>query len=520
MKKTLLTLSLLALSAGISNVLAQSTLDYVYDVSKDVSSGSARFKSMGGVNTALGGDISSISGNPAGLGFYGQSDISVSLNYLNNNNKANYFGTNTDHNHGKFGLENVGIVLHIPTANGGYGWQNFNMGISYDRSNNFANQIVYSGVNNANTIVQYLSDQMFEFPDFSSDFAKSNLVESFSNPADGFFPIVLEADPKSQQIDVLTKGYKAKTTLSFGGNYNNKFYLGGSLGLVSFKYDRTYSVFESGWTKTADEIRPDANPNSGFLNPSNPKHQYTDINYELTDYEDNKLRGTGVNVALGMIFKPAWDWNIGINIVSPTWTTVNEEKNLETVANYYKDENASNTFLPTYNSTPSLASYDYGVISPLKASVGLTKFFGRGLVSADLEFADYSSIKYRETSAAVVDFTEENEINASIKKEYKSAVNFRVGGELLFTDRLSGRAGFSYYSSPIKGIDSGDHMTSVGLGYIINQNLYVDLAAIQYKKETYHSSPYSLAGLWNSPAPTAEVKNSKTNVVLTLGAKF
>src|SRR5690606_39043974 len=151
MKKTLLTLSLLALSAGISNVFAQTTLDYVYDVSKEVSSGSARFKSMGGVNTALGGDISSISGNPAGLGLYGQSDMYISVTYLIDHNTAYYFGTSTSHKQGKFGVENLGIGMHRPAANGGYGWQNFNMGISYDRSNNFANQIVYPGVSDANT---------------------------------------------------------------------------------------------------------------------------------------------------------------------------------------------------------------------------------------------------------------------------------------------------------------------------------------------------------------------------------
>src|ERR1044071_4135927 len=48
--------------------------------------GTARFQAMGGVNTALGADLSSISGNPAGLGFYRKSDWSFtpSLNFTNN----------------------------------------------------------------------------------------------------------------------------------------------------------------------------------------------------------------------------------------------------------------------------------------------------------------------------------------------------------------------------------------------------------------------------------------------------
>jgi hypothetical protein len=40
--------------------------------------GSARFQGMAGVNTALGADVSSIAGNPAGLGFFRKSEWSIS----------------------------------------------------------------------------------------------------------------------------------------------------------------------------------------------------------------------------------------------------------------------------------------------------------------------------------------------------------------------------------------------------------------------------------------------------------
>jgi hypothetical protein len=41
-------------------------------------SGTARFVGLGNANTSLGGDISNISGNPAGLGFYNRSAWSIS----------------------------------------------------------------------------------------------------------------------------------------------------------------------------------------------------------------------------------------------------------------------------------------------------------------------------------------------------------------------------------------------------------------------------------------------------------
>src|SRR5690606_39668899 len=127
---------------------AQTTLDNALSISRDLNNGTARFKAMGGANTSLGGDISSISGNPAGLGFYGQSDFSISVNYLNNANKASYFGQNTNLNKGQFGLENLGIVFYSPTHNNPYyGLQNFNVGISIEKKNNYFDHLNYAGKN-------------------------------------------------------------------------------------------------------------------------------------------------------------------------------------------------------------------------------------------------------------------------------------------------------------------------------------------------------------------------------------
>ena len=112
MKSKLLVLSCLALSFGYQQTKAQTLTDNAFTISRDLNSGTARFKAMGGVNTALGGDISSISGNPAGLGFYGQSDVSVTVGYFNSQNKAEYFGNSTTMNNGKFGIENAVVVIH------------------------------------------------------------------------------------------------------------------------------------------------------------------------------------------------------------------------------------------------------------------------------------------------------------------------------------------------------------------------------------------------------------------------
>ena len=520
MKRITLPITFFTIFVTASSLQAQTTLDNAFLISRDLNTGTARFKAMGGVNTSLGGDITSISGNPAGLGFYNQSDFSISVNYLNNANKSNYFGQQTNLNKGQFGLENLGIVFYTPTNNHpDYGWQNFNVGISLDKKNNYFDHLSYAGINADNSLVHNLTDVMFEDTPFANDFKSSYLVENFKGSANDFFPTVLEADPKNQQLDLINKGSKYNTHISFGGNYSNKFYIGASFGFVSYDYQSSNRLTEIGWTKTAAEIKPD-NDESSFTKPGSKANGYTDINYELNDYIDKKVKGTGINLGLGMIYKPTWDWNIGVNITTPTWTTVQGESWLETVADYYKDDQSTTKLHPSYNSQIGGGTYDYAIISPWKTAVGLTKFFNRGLLSADVEYINYASIKYKETSSNP-DLGFENLMQDQIADTYKGTFNVRIGAEVLFTERLTARAGFNYLGSAYKDDDSFDHVSSLGLGYIISKSIYVDLAAMQYKKLNYQHTTYPInQDRWNSPEPYADIKNSRTNIVLTVGTKF
>src|SRR5690606_5346742 len=133
--------------------------------SQETNGGTARFKGLGNAKTALGGDISSITGNPAGLGFFGLSNTSVKLNYNNAANKGSYFGNSISKNKGKFGIDHAGVVFHFPKNEGYHGWQNFNVGISYENTNQFSNNVRYEGLNPNNTIVSAYTDDIANFGD-------------------------------------------------------------------------------------------------------------------------------------------------------------------------------------------------------------------------------------------------------------------------------------------------------------------------------------------------------------------
>lgn len=122
--------------------------------------GSARFQAMGGVNTALGADVSSVAGNPAGLGFFRKSEWSISPGLGFANTKADYLGTSTRDGKSNFNIANMGIVFASPKAGvTGGAWRGGSFGISFTRLNNFQNQFTYQGVNNQTSLTNYLVEQ-------------------------------------------------------------------------------------------------------------------------------------------------------------------------------------------------------------------------------------------------------------------------------------------------------------------------------------------------------------------------
>ncbi|RXM43383.1 transporter, partial [Flavobacterium sp. YO12] len=63
--------------------------------SQDNLTGTARFRAMSGAFGALGGDLSSISVNPAGSAIFINNQMGVTFSNQNIKNNSNYFGTQT-----------------------------------------------------------------------------------------------------------------------------------------------------------------------------------------------------------------------------------------------------------------------------------------------------------------------------------------------------------------------------------------------------------------------------------------
>ena len=75
------------------SVKAQDAADLpglVFDLTRINNGGSARVLGLGGAQTAIGGDISSASTNPAGLGFFNRSEFSFSTQFNGVNKSTNF----------------------------------------------------------------------------------------------------------------------------------------------------------------------------------------------------------------------------------------------------------------------------------------------------------------------------------------------------------------------------------------------------------------------------------------------
>lgn len=515
------------LTFSYQNSFGQYTQDILRFSTQD-QGGTARFKGIGNAQTSLGGDLSSIHGNPAGLGFYNQSDFSVSLDYLNNKNSADYFGQNTQMDLNRLGFNQIGIVFNIPAkkeigSDLRSGWLNYNIGIGYSKNSNYNSSVGYAGLNPNSTFAHFLADERDLNPNsLFGDFGWNSYLIDYSDYQPNntyYYPSVLEGN--NRQMNKLSeRGDHSVTNISLGSNISNKFYLGFSLGFTSFKYDYSQKFDEFGMTKSYDDILRE-NPNSDFLNSSNDAYQLLEADYEMSYNFKQKTTGNGFNGTLGFIYRPVPQVNIGFSATTPTWYAVQDESTSYFDTWYFDNAQATQAFYE-YNSDEYTDYLEYNMTTPYKISGGISAVFGAGLISADVDFIDYSSIKFSASDA--LGMTTKSDLDAAMKEQirstYTGAVNFRVGGEYRFTDQFLGRVGYANQGSPYKNEDIKTQVISAGLGYRIN-NIFID-AAYQNRKQDYNSSPYSVDNnFWGiDENPSATIKNQMHSVFLTVGFKF
>ncbi|MCH7415321.1 long-chain fatty acid transporter [Belliella sp. R4-6] len=458
------------------------------------STGSARIGAIGGAQMSLGGDISNVHGNAAGLGFFRRSEFSISPSFGTWNSESNFLGQFQDDRTPNFSIPNLGVVISRPKGELQPGsFRGGSFGISFNRTANFNSQFGYfSNLRSNNSLLDFYINQYTSFgepPVGATDGLVLDIELVQGNPASGYVkdPEYVFGNPFSNET-VITEGGINQTSFSYGANFNNKIFIGAGLGIssVNFFQNRIYE--------------------EEFLDPSN----VTSLIYSIED--NTRINGFGANINFGIIYKPIETVNLGFNFKSPTWYRLNKETDANIIGDFFTTTGQVEF---TERSDSDLFINTTTLSTPLTLSAGATFFVGKnGFISADVDYLDYSQNRISSR-----DFDTSFE-NSDIRNALGSTFNYRIGGEYRVNIwRL--RGGYGFYGNPLvdESFDRTTQQITGGVGVKL-KNMYVDFALINTQFNTLYNSYAIFNNSGQNVGPFTETKNNLTQGMLTLGFNF
>jgi len=446
----------------------------------------SRIKAIGNANIAVGGDLTSVGGNPAGLGFFTRSEVSLTPEFNMSKVNSSYLtGTNSDkRNDGNFNNASVVFYGKLNKYQGEdktKGWLSVNFGASFNRTNNFYQNTYYRGDNASSSIADFYSDlgnnalnNGYSLDGYLEGWARDQRLIYLNNDGN-YAPATTLGGTQSNTIT--TTGGQSEYNFSFGANYSNKLYIGAGFGITNIRYNST----------------------SNFMEENN---QYISENRDfVSNYvRDQVTRGNGYNGRLGLIYKPVEAVRIGATVTTPTWYNVDDSsfEGLSTTYSGGSKMSAGDTYPASYN-----------LRTPFKVAGGLAVFAGKyGFITGDVEFIDYSSTHI---SSNDYDVTQDNN---DIKRNYKSAVNARFGAEARLVSSFFLRGGYGIQGTPYKTNGTAIKTASGGIGYRF-ANYYIDATYTHVDNKSVQY-PYEIGDL----SPNANIRNKTSNLFLTVGLRF
>ena len=451
--KKILFLLITGLTASVSH--SQEVSDAVR-YAQDNLTGTARFRAMSGAFGAVGGDLSSISVNPAGSAIFLNNQTGITFSNQNIKNNSNYFGTQTSDKENSFILNQAGVVFVFNDHNPSNNWKKISIGANYENTNNFNNSVFSAGTNPTNSIDKYFlawangvklgdithmdyRDMTYQQQQafFGHDGYVINPVTTDDNNTQ-YVSNVPAGGKYYQENGYSTSGYNSKLSFNIATSYKDRLYFGANLNVHITDYRRTSTFYEA---------------NDNALQP-------TQTISDLTFNNDLYTYGNGFSFQLGAIAKVTDSFRLGLAYESNTWYELYDElsQSLYTTT----DVNGGST--KYYDVNPRVVNVyeSYTIQTPGKTTFSAAYVFGKsGLISVDYSIKDYSNSKFKPTSDPRF-----RGLNNDISNQLTTAGELRVGAEYKIK-QLSLRGGYRFEASPYKnGTTIGDlNSYSGGLGY-------------------------------------------------------
>ena len=412
--------------------------------------GTARYVGMGGAMTAIGGDPSAAMVNPAGLGLYRRSEISVSIDETIDNTQQ--VGCNDTYQRTRFAAPQISAIWAWGNSQKQRGLVYNNFMFSHNRLATFNRDIVVkgAGMGMVPTICNITNDEGGVSEEFLVNKPWDNvdigwlsilgyeayLIDPIEN--NKWKPAV---DFTDGSLSISETGTSDQYTLSWAGNISNQWYIGIGLNIPTINYTKHTS------------LREENKQNSSSAELKSMFH----------------VSGVGVSGSFGLIYRPIQALRIGASLQTPTILSLSRQSTgdmYSTIAGQKYEV-----------LTPESGVMDIDIASPLRTSVSVAGQMGKiGLIAVQYDYAH--------------------------SNEMEDIHTLRMGAEAQVTRGLFLNAGYVYESSFMKEdpkwllgyneirtdmdyrYTAATQYASAGIGY--RSDVVVAQLAYQYGWQTIH----------------------------------
>lgn len=537
----------------------------VYDAAKITNTdlnGTARFVGMGGAMGALGGDISTIGTNPAGIGIYRSNDAMVSFGFSAYGTESNYMGNKMNSDNKRASFDNAGFVLSTKIGNATT-LRYVNFGFNYKKAKSFYKNMSMAGNLGDYTQTDYMAAQAGGINNWTGNLYTDPEVGWLSAlgydgylitdliPHDGVSPIASNYVPYEVN-GVHVKNLDGKLMYITPGDYGGMF-LGGN---GDFRSEERGGIDQYDFNVSFNfNDRVYLGMTIGAYAVDYSKYTFYDEDYgngqgyNLQSW--NKIHGSGFDIKFGAIVRP-FEYSplrIGLSIHTPTFYNLDYKTNARLESDVLNDLDIPNESgvgsgvignydVDTYDILKGGMVRQFNLRTPWKYNVSLGYTIGNDwALGAEYEYQDYSSMKFKDAEGYSDTFQYENSTTPMLK----GVSTIRLGAEYKVIPQFALRAGYNYtsaifnndaykdlaYNSIQTDTDFANTKAlsnyTLGFGYR-GSMFYADLA---YKFSSYKEDFYPFINAYmdgnqlviGSPEAT-KVKNTRSQVLLTLGLRF
>lgn len=436
---------------------AQAPMDMARNGMRDIH-GTARAQGMSNAVGALGADPTAVSINPAGIGLYRSSEVSLGFNFGQVKTSTNWMDKEgADMSKWVGNLDHLSIIF--PIYNSLSSDLRLVMGASagslYDYDRDYEMRSVAPDYSLAEYIANKATatgapfgqlEQISSSPNF---LASMGYLGGFIETKPGYDNVYVPATyaavnpfaadkyaednityllPQTGKLNVSEKGSRKSYDFTLGGSWADRIYFGAALRSTSMSYSRS-SMYREDFSYT---YKPQYNePDQVY---------YTELGNSLT------VAGGTVGANLGIMAAIGDYGRIGLSYNTPSFGRFNEVFYTTTAwynSNRTEEKGGKVVSAPLYTNGTDDMTNSYSVMLPGDLTASAMVFLGGyGMVTYDFNWRDLGSARFQGSAF--------DSANTFLKEDYGSQMTHRIGVEVRPISWLYLRAGYSYTDGGLK----------------------------------------------------------------------